>query len=303
MANVSAAQVKELREKTGAGMMDAKNALVDCDGDMEAAQDWLRKKGLSQAQKKSSRATAEGLVATHTDGNTGAIVEVNAETDFVARNEHFQEFVGQVVKLATQVDDIEALKNQDYGNGNNVADTLTDLIATVGENMQLRRMQRFNVENGVVCSYVHSPIAPGLGTIGVLVALESEGDTAKLEELGRKLAMHIAAAYPRFVATDDVDQATLEKEKEFQREQARESGKPEDIIEKMIEGRMRKFYEEICLLEQTYVIDNETRVSDVLKNAEAEVGAPVRIRAFERFQLGEGIESGEDGGESQDNVA
>jgi elongation factor Ts len=302
MTNVSAAQVKELREKTGAGMMDAKNALVDCEGDMEAAQDWLRKKGLSQAQKKSSRATAEGLVATHTDGKTGAIVEVNAETDFVARNENFQEFVGQVVKLATGVNELEELKNRDYGQGKSVADALTDLIATVGENMQLRRMKRYDVDNGVVCSYVHSPIAPGLGTIGVLVALESEGDTAKLEELGRKLAMHIAAAYPNFVSTEDVDQATLEKEKNFQREQARESGKPEDIIEKMIEGRMRKFYEEICLLEQTYVIDNETKVADVLKNAEAEVGAPVRIAAFERFQLGEGMESGE-GEDSQDDVA
>jgi elongation factor Ts len=295
MAEITAALVKELRDKTGAGMMDCKKALTEVEGDLEAAVDWLRKKGLSQAAKKAGRTAAEGLVAAATAGTRGAVVEVNAETDFVARNEQFQAFAGQVATLALEADgDVEKLKGLDYpGTGRSVADELTNLIATIGENMNLRRTTALSVSDGVVCSYIHSGVAEGLGKIAVLVALESTGDKAKLTELGRQIAMHVAAANPQALNVESVDQAMLDREREVLSEQARASGKPEEIIGKMVEGRMRKYYEEVVLLEQVYVIDQESKVKAVVEQAAKDVGAPVTLAGFARFQLGEGIEKEE----------
>ena len=295
MAEITAAKVKELREKSGAGMMDAKKALVEADGDMDAAVDWLRTKGLAKAEKKSSRTAAEGLVAFATEGTTGSIVEVNAETDFVARNEQFQTFVDKVVNAAKAgLNSVEELADSALDTGKSVKDTLTDLIATIGENMNLRRMSTLQVDNGVVVGYMHNAVKPGMGKIGVLVALESEGDKDKLEELGKKIAMHVAAAFPRFLDRDSVEQDVIEREKAVLIEQAVAEGKPEEIAQKMVEGRMRKFFEEICLLDQTFVIDGETKIADLVKNAESEVGAPVTLVAYERFQLGDGIEKEEE---------
>lgn len=295
MAEITAAKVKELREKSGAGMMDAKKALVEADGDMDAAVDWLRTKGLAKAEKKSSRTAAEGLVAFATEGTTGSIVEVNAETDFVARNEQFQSFVESVVNAAKSgLNSIEELADAALDTGKSVKDSLTDLIATIGENMNLRRMSTLQVDNGVVVGYMHNAVKPGMGKIGVLVALESEGDKEKLEELGKKIAMHVAAAFPRFLDRDSVEQDVIDREKAVLIEQAVAEGKPEEIAQKMVEGRMRKFFEEICLLDQTFVIDGETRIADLVKNAESEVGAPVTLVAYERFQLGDGIEKEEE---------
>ncbi|GIX17436.1 MAG: elongation factor Ts [Rhodothalassiaceae bacterium] len=292
MANITAAMVKALREKTGAGMMDCKQALAETGGDMEAAVDWLRKKGLSAAAKKSGRTAAEGLVAAVVDGNRGALVEVNAETDFVARNDKFQDFVRQVARLALETrGDIEALKAAAFpGTGRTVADELTHLIATIGENMVLRRAGHLEVDPGIVAAYVHGAVADGLGKIGVLVALESAGDAEKLQALAKHLAMHIAAMAPQAVDADGLDPAVVERERSVLVEQARASGKPENIIEKMVEGRMRKFYQDVVLLEQVSVVDGEKRVSQVLKEAEKELGCPVRVAGFLRFQLGEGIE-------------
>ncbi|PWC32489.1 translation elongation factor Ts [Azospirillum sp. TSO35-2] len=292
MAEITASLVKELREKTGAGMMDCKKALNETQGDLEGAVDWLRKKGLAAAAKKSGRVAAEGLVAVATAGTKGAVVEVNAETDFVARNDKFQAFAATCAELAlTSAGDVEALKAAAYpGTAHTAQDELTSLIATVGENMNLRRAVTLSVSAGVVVSYVHSAIAPGLGKIGVLVALESTGDTAKLADLGKQVAMHIAAARPDALDIADVDSSSLERERSVLAEQARASGKPEAIIEKMVEGRVRKFYEEVCLLEQTYVIDGETKVRKVVENAAKDIGAPVKVTAFARFALGEGIE-------------
>ncbi len=292
MAEITASLVKELREKTGAGMMDCKKALNETQGDLEGAVDWLRKKGLAAAAKKSGRVAAEGLVAVATAGTKGAVVEVNAETDFVARNDKFQAFAAKAAELAlTTAGDVETLKAATYpGTSHTVQDELTSLIATVGENMNLRRAVTLSVSAGVVVSYVHSAIAPGLGKIGVLVALESTGDTAKLADLGKQIAMHIAAARPDALDIADVDSSSLERERSVLAEQARASGKPENIIEKMVEGRVRKYYEEVCLLEQTYVIDGETKVRKVVENAAKDVGAPVKVTAFTRFALGEGIE-------------
>lgn len=293
MADITASMVKELREKTGAGMMDAKAALTENNGDMEAAVDFLRKKGLAKAEKKSSRTAAEGLVSIGIDGPKGTVIEVNSETDFVARNEEFQGFVRQVTETALKdADNMESLMAADLG-GKSVQDTLTDLIAKIGENMGIRRMQKMEVSNGVVVGYVHNAAAPNLGQIGVLVALESEGDKAALEATGKQLAMHVAAAFPKYLTRDEVDASELEREKDVIREQAKAEGKPDDIIEKMLDGRMRKFYEEICLLDQTFVIDGETKISKVLENAEKEAGSPVKLAAFARFQLGEGIEKEE----------
>lgn len=295
MSEITAAKVKELREKTGAGMMDAKNALVDCGGDMDAAVDFLRTKGLAKAEKKSSRTAAEGLVAVAVDGTKGAVVEINSETDFVARNDKFQDFVKAVGQLALGSNgDLETLTGSDYGNGKKVSEVLTDLIATIGENMAVRRTEVLEVSNGVVAEYVHNATAPSLGKIGVLVALESEGDKDKLNALGKQIAMHVAAAFPKFLDTDSVDQEEAEREKAVLREQARESGKPDDIIEKMIVGRMRKYFEEVCLLEQIFVIDNETKISKLVEQAKNEVGAPVKLVGFSRYQLGEGIEKKEE---------
>jgi len=295
MAEITASLVKELREKTGAVMMDCKRALGEVAGDLEQAVDWLRKKGLSAAAKKAGRVAAEGLVGVATDGRAGAVVEVNSETDFVARNEAFQAFVKTVTDLAlAKGDDLEALKSAPYpGTGRNVGDELTHLIATIGENMALRRATRITVKNGVVIAYVHSPLAPGIGKIGALVALESGAEPGKLASLGRQLAMHVAAASPTALDIASIDKETLEREREILRDQARQSGKAEAIIEKMVEGRLRKFYEETVLLEQVYVVDGESRVGKVVEAAAKEAGAPIRLAGYARFKIGEGIEKKE----------
>ena len=291
MAEITASLVKELREKTGAGMMDCKKALNETAGDLEGAVDWLRKKGLAAAAKKAGRVAAEGLVAIATEGTSGAVVEVNAETDFVARNEQFQGFVANVGKLAlAKGDDVAALKAAAYGNGKTTEEELTALIATIGENMNFRRAKKLSVKDGLVTGYVHSAIAPGLGKIGVLVALESTGDKAKLAEVGKQIAMHIAAANPLFLNVDSVDGAALEREKAVLTEQAAASGKPPEVVEKMVIGRVRKYYEEVVLVEQVFVMDGETKISKVLENAAKEAGAPIVLSGFARFALGEGIE-------------
>jgi elongation factor Ts len=286
MAEITAAMVRDLREKTGAGMMDCKKALSETAGDMEAAIDWLRKKGLSAAAKKSGRVAAEGLIGVASGPNTAAMVEINAETDFVARNEMFQAFVAEVAGLALSVgEDVEALKRATYpGTAHTVADELTRLIATIGENMSIRRARRLRVESGTVATYVHNAIRPGLGKIGVLVAVEGASELAALETLGRQVGMHVAAARPEALDISGVDPSALEREKDVLTEQARASGKPENIIGKMVEGRIRKYYEEVVLLEQVWVHDGESRVKAVAKKA------GVNITGFARFQLGEGIE-------------
>lgn len=291
MAEITASLVKELREKTGVGMMDAKKALVETNGSMDEALGLLRRKGLAKAAGKSSRTAAEGLVAIAIDGTKGAVVEVNAETDFVARNEEFQAFVRKISGIAlNNANDIETLSSAEFEGGKTVQESLTDKIVTIGENMALRRMSKMEVDTGVVAGYVHNAIMPDMGKIGVLVALESEGDQGKLEMLGKQIAMHIAAAFPRYLNKESVDPAVREREKEVLRDQARESGKPDDIIEKMIDGRMRKYYAEICLLEQVFVVDGETKIGDLLENAAGDIGSPVKLTGFIRFQLGEGIE-------------
>lgn len=293
MTQITASMVKELREKSGAGMMDAKKALEEVNGDMEAAVDFLRKKGMAKADKKSSRTAAEGLVAIISNGKTGAVVEVNSETDFVAKNADFQTFVKNVSEKSLDADSKDALLGADY-EGKTVADTLTNLIATIGEKMDLRRMEKLSVSEGAVVGYVHNAVAPNMGKIGVLVALESAGDVAKLESLGKQIAMHVAAAFPKYLTRDEVDATDLEREKNVIREQAIAEGKPAEIVEKMLEGRMRKYYEEICLMDQTFVVDGETKISKLLENAAADVGAPVELKAYARVQLGEGIEKEEE---------
>jgi elongation factor Ts len=292
MADISAALVKELREKTGAGMMDCKKALGETAGDLEQAVDWLRKKGLAAAAKKAGRVAAEGLVGVVAEGPRGAVVEVNAETDFVARNEQFQDFVRKVTAIAAAKGaDITALSQQPYpGEGKSVAEKLTQLIATIGENMNLRRATEVKVGQGIVASYVHNATAPGLGKIGVLVGLESSGDKEKLMALGKQLAMHVAAANPQALSIAEVDPKQLDRERAILAEQARASGKPEEIIAKMVEGRLRKYYEDVVLLEQLYVVDGESRVKQVIEQAAKAVGAPVRLAGFVRMALGEGIE-------------
>ena len=289
MAEITAALVKELRDQTGAGMMDCKQALSESGGDIEQAVDWLRTKGLSKAAKKSGRVASEGLVGIATGDGIGAMVEVNSETDFVARNEAFQTLVANIAKLALEGDGtLEGLLAADYpGTGRNVADEVTHQIATIGENMSLRRVAKLEAPGGVVASYMHNQIAPDLGKIGVLVAIEA-ADKAKAEELGKQVAMHIAATKPESLSTSDLDPELVERERQVLSEQARESGKPEDIIGKMVEGRLRKFYEEVVLLEQTFVIDGENKVGKVVE--EAGVG----LSAFVRFGLGEGIEKEEE---------
>ncbi len=286
MAEITAALVKDLRERTGAGMMDCKKALIEAEGDQEAAIDWLRKKGLSAAAKKSGRVAAEGLVGVASAPNRAALVEVNAETDFVARNETFQGFVATVAKIALDVgEDIEAIKAAPYpGTGRTVAEELTHLVATIGENMNIRRARVLTVPQGVVATYVHSAVKPGLGKIGVLAAVEGSSELAALETLGRQVGMHVAATRPEALDIDAVDPAALEREKAVLSEQARASGKPEAIIEKMVEGRIRKYYEEVVLLEQVWVHDGESRVRAVVKKAGA------KLTGFARFHLGEGID-------------
>jgi len=295
MAAITAALVKELRDKSGAGMMDCKKALAETDGDMDAAVDWLRTKGLAAAQKKSGRVAADGLVAVVTAGTKGAAVEINAETDFVARNDSFQEFVATIAGIALEVgDDTAAIEGAAYpGTGRTVAEQLTHNIATIGENMSFRRAKVLEVSQGLVASYMHGALVPGLGKIGVLVALESSAPTETLEALGKQIAMHIAAARPEFLSVADVDQAALDREKAVLTEQARESGKPEEIIEKMVVGRLRKYYEEVVLTEQVFVIDNETKISKVVENAAKGAGTAIKLTGFVRFELGEGIEKEE----------
>jgi len=291
MAEVTAALVKDLRDKTGAGMMDCKRALGDTGGDLEAAVDWLRKKGLAAAAKKSGRVAAEGLVGVATRGRAGAAVEVNSETDFVARNELFQAFVRTVGGLALGAGDVEALKEAPYpGTGRTVAGELTELVARIGENLVLRRTASLAVEHGVVASYVHNSLAPGLGKIAVLVALESAAEGDALAALGRQLAMHVAAARPLYIDIAAVPAAALDRERAVLREQAQASAKTEAIVERMVEGRLRKFYEEVVLLEQIFVIDGERRVGKVVEAAAAEAGAPIRVAGYVRFELGEGVE-------------
>ena len=291
--SITAAMVKELREKSGAGMMDCKTALNESGGDMEAAVDWLRTKGLAKAAKKAGRVAAEGLVGVAADGNKAAVVELNSETDFVARNEGFQELVTKVTKIAVGTDgSVEALAAADL-DGKPVSEAITDAIATIGENMTLRRSAVLGVNEGVVSTYVHGKVVEGLGKIGVLVALESSGDKDKLNALGRQIAMHVAATSPLALNTDELDPAVVEREKTVFSEQARESGKPENIIEKMVEGRLRKFYEEVTLVKQAFVINPDQTVEQAVEALAKELGTEVKLSGFVRFALGEGIEKEE----------
>ena len=291
MAEITAATVKELRERTGAGMMDCKKALAETNGEMEAAIDWLRAKGLSAAAKKAGRTAAEGLVGVAVEGNRGALVEVNSETDFVAKNELFQEFVGNVARLALDNGtDVEALGNAGYPGGGTVSEKLTDNIAKIGENQSLRRATVVEVGEGAVVPYVHNAVAPGLGKIGVLVALEGSAPAETLQALGKQIAMHVAAAHPQSLDADSLDPALIERERSIAMEKAKESGKPQNIIEKMVEGGLAKFRKDNALLSQLFVMDNKTPVAEVVAAAAKEAGAPIKLKSFVRFQLGEGIE-------------
>lgn len=296
MADITAKMVKDLRDKTGAGMMDSKKALVETSGDIEAAVDWLRKKGLAKAAKKAGRTAADGLVAYALDGTKGVVVEVNAETDFVARNETFQAMVRDIADVAlTVAGDADALKTAAYpGADKSVDEHVAEMVGQIGENMSLRRSDGIEVSAGVVVPYMHTPIADRAGKIAVLVALETTGDAASLEEVGKQIAMHIAAARPQALNIEGLDQSVVQREKDVLSEQARASGKPDNIIEKMVEGRIRKFYEESVLLEQVFVIDGETKIKDVVKNASKDAGADVTLKGYIRFELGEGIEKEED---------
>ncbi|WP_027172161.1 translation elongation factor Ts [Methylobacterium sp. 10] len=293
MANITAALVKELREKTGAGMMDCKGALNETDGDIEAAVDWLRKKGLAKAAKKAGRVAAEGLVAVESSGHHAAIVEVNSETDFVARNDSFQGFAREAAKLALDTDgSLEGLEAAHFpGSSTTVKETLSSLIATIGENMTLRRVAKLDVTKGVIASYVHAQVADGLGKIGVLVALESEGDVDVLSTLGRQIAMHVAATNPVALDAAGVDQAVLERESNILRE--KNAGKPDHVLAKIVESGLKSYYKEVTLLEQPFVHDGSKTITQVLKEAEGKAGAPVKLTAFVRYALGEGIEKEE----------
>ncbi len=294
MAEITAALVKALRDKTGAGMMDCKKALTETGGEIDDAVDWLRKNGLAAAAKKAGRIAAEGLVAVAVDGARGALVEVNAETDFVGRNGEFQSFVRDVAAAALETTGgVEALGEVEMGGGT-VSSELTELIARIGENMSLRRVERLSVERGAIGSYVHNSVVPGLGRIGVLVGVESDSAPERLDGFARQLAMHVAAAVPQWTAVGDIDRGALDRERAVLTEQARASGRPENIVEKMVEGRLRKFYEESVLLEQTYVIDGESKVSAAVEAVAKEIGAPVSVAGFRRFALGEGIERKEE---------
>jgi elongation factor Ts len=292
MAVVTAALVKELRDRTGAGMMDCKNALGDSAGDIEAAVDWLRKKGLAAAAKKAGRIAAEGLVGVATKSLAGAAVEVNSETDFVSRNKEFQAFVKAVSELAAEGDgSLESLLRMPFaGSPRTVAEELAQLVATIGENLVLRRVGRLAVEQGAVCSYVHNALGAGIGKIGVLVALASNAAVDRLAPLGKQLAMHVAAANPLYLDIASVPASALDRERDVLREQARGSGKPEAIVERMVDGRLRKFYEEVVLLEQIFVVDGESKIAKVVDDTAKATGSPIRVTGFIRFALGEGIE-------------
>ena len=291
MAEITAAMVKELRERTGAGMMDCKKALGETNGDMEAAIDWLRAKGLSSAAKKAGRTASEGLVGVLVEGKRGALVEVNSETDFVAKNEIFQQFVANVAKLVLEHGtDVEALGAAAYPEGGTVADKLTDNIAKIGENQSLRRAAILEVGEGAIVPYVHNQVAPGLGKIGVLVALESNAAADVLQGLGKTIAMHVAAAHPLALTADELDPALVERERAIAMEKARESGKPDNIIEKMVEGGLAKFRKENALTSQLFVMDGKTPVAEVVAAAAKDAGTGIALKGFVRFQLGEGIE-------------
>ena len=291
MSNISASLVKELRDKTGAGMMDCKNALNENNGDIESSIDWLRTKGLAKAAKKSGRVASEGLIAISSSDNFSAIVEVNSETDFVARNDTFQAVANTISSLGLLSSNIDDLKKQNISEKNiNVENYITEMISSIGENINLRRMTRFESSNSYVSTYIHGQVNEGLGKIGVMVNFKSDSEKGSLDELGKKIAMHIAATNPLSVSIDGIPSETLERERNILIEEARESGKPEEIIEKMIDGRLKKFYQESVLLEQTYVIDGESKVSTVLES----LSSPVEIIEFVRYELGEGIEKASD---------
>ncbi|WP_315928075.1 translation elongation factor Ts [Mesorhizobium sp. SP-1A] len=292
--SISAAQVKELRDLTGAGMMDCKAALAETNGDMEAAVDWLRKKGIAKADKKAGRTAAEGLIGVEPGLREAAVVEVNSETDFVARNAAFQEIVTDVAKVALAFGDTEAVANAKYpGSDKTVTETIKDAVGTIGENLGFRRSAKLTVPQGAVATYIHNSVADNLGKLGVLVAIETAGDAHKASAFARQVAMHVAATNPLALDVDAVDPAAVEREKAIFADQARQSGKPENIIEKMVEGRMRKFYEEVVLMKQAFVINPDVTVEKALQEAEKEIGAPAKITAYLRFALGEGIEKEE----------
>src|SRR3954471_10744094 len=291
MAEITAASVKELRERTGAGMMDCKKALAENNGEMEAAIDWLRAKGLAAAAKKAGRTAAEGLVGVTVEGHRGAVVEVNSETDFVAKNELFQAFVRNVAKLALEHGtDVEALGAADYPGGGTVTEALTENIAKIGENQSLRRAAAIEVGEGAVVAYVHNQVAPGLGKIGVLVALEGSAPAETLTALGKQIAMHVAAAHPLALSADNLDPALIERERAIAMEKAKESGKPANIVEKMVEGGLAKFRKENALATQLFVMDNKTPVAEVVASAAKDAGTGIQLIGFVRYQLGEGIE-------------
>lgn len=293
MSNViSASAISELRNTTGAGMMDCKKALTETNGDMDAAVDWLRKKGIASAAKKADRAATEGVVVAYSNGTNGIILEINCETDFVGKNTDFQALASATAKAALEANttDVEAIKSLTV-NGKTAQENLTELVAKIGENMSFRRAQILSVSQGAVATYIHNAVSDNAGKIGVLVALEStSGNTDRLNQLGRQIAMHIAAAKPDALSRDDVDSSALEREKNVLIDQAKASGKPDSIIEKMVEGRLNKYYEEVCLLEQVFVMDGENKISTIVENVAKELGAPVALKAFARFTLGEGLE-------------
>jgi elongation factor Ts len=292
--SISAAQVKELRDLTGAGMMDCKAALNETNGDMEAAVDWLRKKGISKADKKAGRTAAEGLIGVDAGLREAAIVEVNSETDFVARNAAFQEIVINVAKVALAYGATEAVAAAKYPDSDkSVTDTIKDAVGTIGENLGFRRSTKLSVAHGVVANYVHNKVADGLGKLGVLVAIETTGNAEAANAFGRHVAMHVANSNPVALTAEEVDPALVERERAIFSDQARQSGKPEAIIEKMVEGRLRKFYEEVVLLKQAFVLNPDITVENALKDAEKEIGAPAKITGFVRYALGEGIEKEE----------
>jgi len=289
---ITAQMVKELRIKSSAGMMDCKKALSETDGDMDAAIDWLRKKGLATASKKSGRIASEGLIGIYIEDNSGSIVEVNSETDFVARNNEFQDFVSSVAKISLKNNgDLEGiLKTKYFDSEKNVQEILTDKIAKIGENMSLRRTEVLSVSNGIIAGYVHNSVNENLGKIGVLVSLESNADKPALKKLGKELAMHIAATAPSSISVNDLSTDLVERERSVLIEQAMSSGKPEEIAKKMVEGRLKKFYSDVVLLEQTFVMDGETKVIDAINKLSKELDTPIQIKHFIRFNLGEGIE-------------
>ena len=294
MTAITASVVKDLRTKTGAGMMDCKKALTESGGDVEAAVDWLRKKGLAAAQKKSARVAAEGVIAIQTADHAGAMIELNAETDFVSRNDTFQVLARDMVALALEHQgDEAAMRSAPLGSAATLDEAVTNHIASIGENLTFSRASYLSVNSGVVASYVHSSLATGLGRIGILIGLEwtgEAGDSAALADLGKRIAMHIVAAKPDYVHRDEIPADVIARERAVHADQAAASGKPENVIEKMVEGKMRRFFSEIALLEQTFVIDNETIIADLIASEAANVGGAFRITAFQRFVLGENVE-------------